>query len=418
MFKNGPSGGVTELSMNAAIKLREKSVDTSRGVKPMVAANLLQQRVTLISNITDLREIEESWRKLEQDNKGRTTVFQSFDWVIAWCEAYLSSSDAPEILVVTGYQSHELVFVLPLCKTSKHGLKILDWLTDPMGQYGDILCAKNQNADIWLKAAFANLSTLRGIDLIRLRHVRDNSNVAAFAKQNLHDAKYYERAPYLDLTAFKSEADYDARYTSTQRKRRKKIRKSLEDLGPVNFATVPVGPQADAAIDQSIIEKNAWLSDRGRHNRVMGCPNHVAFLKKLSRVTSGNFRMLTTALTSGGKPVSWEIGFRYHDTHFAYITSHVNALTDLSPGRLHMDLSQRVALADGQKVFDLMVPYDLHKESWSSGTIATNDYFKPVTLLGSLYGSVYLRTIRPVIRRIYYSLPPQVLRFLQTFTRH
>jgi CelD/BcsL family acetyltransferase involved in cellulose biosynthesis len=418
MRKNGDSGGETKLSVNTAIKMREHTTGASLGAKPLEALQRLQNKVDVISTLADLRKIEDGWRQLEHDSQGRSTVFQSYDWVLAWCEAYLANDKSLELSVVTGHQNNQLVFVLPLCKTRKHGIQILDWLTDPIGQYGDILCASNQNTERWLNVAFAHITKLSKIDLVRLRHVRDTSNVATYAKQYLLDAKYYERAPYLDLTQFKSEADYDARYTSTQRKRRKKIRKSLEDLGPVKFATVPTGTEGDKAIDESITEKNAWLSDRGRHNRVMGCPNHVTFLKKLSRVASSNFKMHTTVLTTGDKPASWEIGFRYHGTHFAYITSHVNALTDLSPGRLHMDLSQRAALADGQTTFDLMVPYDLHKESWSSGTIATNDYFMPVTMKGKAYGSIYLRTIRPFIRKIYYSLPPQVLRFLQPFTRH
>lgn len=371
---------------------------------------------TLTSRLS-LQAIEADWRKLEIDNSGKTTVFQSYDWAMAWCQAYLETDSKTELHVLTGKINGHVAFILPLAKTRKHGLTILDWLTDPIGQYGDILCAPNHNPQSWLEVAFQHLAKTKGIDLVRLRHVRANGNVHEFAKANLQDAKYNERAPFLDLTAYKTEADYDQRYTSTQRKRRKKIRKSLEDMGQVNFKTVNIGPEVDKLIEDSISEKNAWLSDRGRFNRIMGCVQHVNFLKNVSRSKSGTLNLLATELSAGGKPVSWEIGFRYQGTHFAYITSHVNALTDLSPGRLHMDLSQRLALVDGQKTFDLMVPYDVHKDSWSSGTIPTNDYFMPVTALGKIYGFAYLCNLRPLIRKIYYSLPPQALRLLQALTR-
>ncbi len=384
----------------------------------VAAPVVLSRQIETLTTLQALRAIESDWRNLEIENSGKTTVFQSYDWAIAWCDAYLSADTKTELFIVTGKVNGSLAFILPLAKTRKHGLNILDWLTNPIGQYGDILCTKNQDPQSWLEAAFQHLSTTKGIDLVRLRHVRANGNVDAFAKLNLQDAKYDERAPYLDLTVYKSEAEYDARYTSTQRKRRKKIRKALEDMGPVNFKTVATGTEADKLIENSIAEKNAWLSDRGRFNRIMGCQNHINFLKLLSRSKSESLNFLATELSAGGKPVSWEIGFRYQGTHFAYITSHVNALTDLSPGRLHMDLSQRRALADHQKAFDLMVPYDLHKESWSSASIPTNDYFKPISVLGKIYGLAYLRTLRPMMRKIYYRLPPQVLRFLQPFTRH
>ena len=375
-------------------------------------------KIETITTLPNLQAIEADWRKLELANAGKTTVFQSYDWAKAWCDTCLNADTKSELFVVVGKIKGILVFILPLAKTRSHGLNILDWLTDPIGQYGDILCAQNQDPENWLIEVFKNLRATKGIDLVRLRHVRASGNVEAFAKRYLQGAKYDEPAAFLDLTAYKSEADYDARYTPAQRKRRKKIRKALEELGPVNFKTVAAGPEADNLIDASISEKNAWLSDRGRFNRVMGCPNHVNFLKSLSRIKSNTFSLLATELSAGGKPVSWEIGFRYQGTHFAYITSHVNALTDLSAGRLHMDLSQRKALADGQTSFDLMVPYELHKISWSSGTIPTNDYFMPVSTLGKVYGFAYLRLVRPILRKIYYRLPPQVLRFLQPITRH
>lgn len=374
-------------------------------------------KIETLTSLLSLQAIETDWRKLEIDNSGKTTVFQSYDWAMAWCQAYLGAETKTELHVLTGKIASQVAFILPLVKTRKHGLTILDWLTDPIGQYGDILCGPNQDSQSWLEAAFQHLAKTKGIDLVRLRHVRANGNAHKFAKANLQDAKYNERAPYLDLTAYKTEADYDERYTSIQRKRRKKIRKSLEDLGPVNFITVNTGQDIAKLIEDSISEKNAWLSDRGRFNRIMGCTRHIDFLKNLSRSKSGSINFLATELSAGGKPVSWEIGFRYQGTHFAYITSHMNALTNLSPGRLHMDLSQRLALADSQKTFDLMVPYDVHKDSWSSGTIPTNDYFMPVTALGKIYGFAYLLNVRPLIRKIYYSLPPQVLRLLQALTR-
>jgi CelD/BcsL family acetyltransferase involved in cellulose biosynthesis len=406
------------LTLSASTKSRELSIGTSLGMRTVVMAKLLPQVIKIVSTVDDFHKIEDDWRKLEIENLGRSTVFQSYDWIKAWCDAYLQPEAKSEIFILTGYQGVKLVFALPLIKSRKAALTVLDWLTDPIGQYGDALCAKSESLQSWLAAAFDQIRKTKGIDLVRLRHVRDTSTIADYAKQHMQDAKYYERAPYLDLAAFKSESDYDARYTSTQRKRRKKIRKSLEDMGPVSFEVIPAGVACERAIEQSIVEKNAWLSDRGRFNRVMGCTRHVEFLKSLSRISNTKFRAVTTELKAGGKPVSWEIGFRYNGTHFAYITSHVNALTDLSPGRLHMDLSQRQALADGQTVFDLMVPYDVHKESWSSGTIPTNDYFHPITAKGWIYGQGYLKTLRPLIRKLYYSLPPKILRLLQPITRH
>ena len=374
--------------------------------------------LTLITSVSHLTTLSDQWQNLENNNTTTPTVFQSFTWVKSWAENYGVSSGSNEIHIFAGFVDNQLVFVLPLMKTTHLGVATLNWLTDPIGQYGDILCAKDQSVAKWMSAALQLIKRLKGIDIIRLRHVREHSAIGQYAGNNFCDANLHEQAPYLDLTSFKNDEEYDARYNSQQRKRRKKIRSKLEELGDVKFSTVVPGSLNDQAITEAIREKNEWLSERGRFNRVMGCPRHIGFLKSLSRSNTKGFEFVTTELTAGGKPVSWEIGFNYKGTHFAYITSHVNSMTDLSPGRLHMDLSQRLALAGGQKRFDLMVPNDTHKESWCSAKVDTKDFFLSVTALGKLYGHVYLAMIRPMMRKTYYGLPSKTLKLLQPFTRH
>lgn len=374
--------------------------------------------LTLITSSTHLLALANQWQNLEQTNAITPTVFQSFAWVKSWADNYGSIGDANEIHVFAGFVENQLVFVLPLMKSTHLGVATLNWLTDPIGQYGDILCAKDQNIAKWMSASLQLIKRLKGIDIIRLRHVREQSAIGSYAAKNFRDANLHEQAPFLDLTPFKNDEDYDARYNSQQRKRRKKIRSKLEEMGEVKFSTIVPGSDTDQAIIKAIREKNEWLSERGRFNRVMGCPRHIGFLKSLSRSNTDAFEFVTTELTAGGKPVSWEIGFNYKGTHFAYITSHMNKLTDLSPGRLHMDLSQRLSIASGQERFDLMVPNDTHKESWCSGKVDTKDFFLPVSIIGKIYGHTYLTMIRPMMRKAYYGLPQKTLKLLQPFTRH
>jgi CelD/BcsL family acetyltransferase involved in cellulose biosynthesis len=369
--------------------------------------------LTLVTTLANLRTLQDDWRKLESNCARTPSVFQTFDWIMAWSETYSNGANGPELHLLAGYDKGELTFVWPLMKTRRFGVSTLTWLTDPFGQYGDILCQKDQCAKHWMSNAISFVKRLKGIDLLYLRHVRDDANIGVRAKEMLRDAKTPERAPWLDLTQFANEEAYDARYTGSQRKRRKKIRKHIEELGTVAFKVLPSGVLADRAIDMAIAEKNQWLSERGRLNRVLGCPGHAKFLKNLSRRFGGSVDVIVSELTAGDKPVSWEIGFRSGNTHFGYITSHVNTLTDLSPGRLHMDLSQRASLHAGMSRFDLMVPYDPHKESWSSASEHTHDYFLPFSAAGWLVGHGYLQTIRPVLRKLYYTALPAVFRVLK-----
>jgi len=383
--------------------------DQSPGLSADIPATA---HLSVISTLPGLLALESQWRMLEQSAFSPTSVFQTFDWIAAWCRTYCSGDDGVDIHLFAGFDRGSLVFVWPLARQTHKCVRVLSWLSEPFGQYGDVICAKGENPRLWIATALRHMNRLKGIDILRLRHVREDSTLTTVAADQLISARLSERAPFLDLTAFKTEADYEERYSGAQRKRRKKIRKHLEEIGPLTFTQLPLGTSSDRAIDQALAEKNVWLSERGRINRVLNCPGHPEFLKRLSRTTPQGVEMLVTELRAGDNPVSWEIAFRFGGTHFAYITSHVNALTDLSPGRLHFDYAQRACLAAGLQRYDLMVPYDPHKESWSSAMTPTEDYYLPFSFKGRIAGHAYLSHIRPVLRKIYYNLPQWALRLI------
>jgi CelD/BcsL family acetyltransferase involved in cellulose biosynthesis len=372
------------------------------------------KKLCVLNSTQEIQALEQAWRKLEINNAVAPSVFESFEWVSSWCKTHLTGDGESQIRVFAGFQNDELEFLLPLAKSSHFGTTILHWMTEPIGQYGDILCAAKDNTDDWMSLALAEIAKDKSIDILHLRHVRKDGLLEAFAITRMSDGKYYEQAPFLDLTQFQNEIEYDARYTPVQRKRRKKIRKHLEKIGPLSFLKLEEPNSVDASIETALSEKNKWLSDRGRLNRIMGSPRHLEFLKELARNSTNSFALCMTELKAGDMPVSWEIAFQYRKTHFAYVTAHVNALTELSPARLHMDYSQRAAREAGREKFDLMVPHDVHKESWCSGMVEVNDYYLGLTAKGHIYGGVYLGKLRPLVRHIYHALPHIALRALQS----
>jgi CelD/BcsL family acetyltransferase involved in cellulose biosynthesis len=373
--------------------------------------------ISVLRSKAALVSIADDWRALGQEAGNNAGLFQSYGWISQWLAQYETALMDVKPLIIVGYQSGRLVFVWPLMKSRSHGLDVIEWLTSPSGQYGDIVLAPGLSPSDWQEAALKLLKRSESADLLRLRHVRVGSAFHAFAERHMLDASSPESAPYMELSAFKTEADYEARYNSSQRKRRKKIRKELEAFGEVEFKRLSPGTETDRAIAAAIDEKTKWLEQRGRINRIMSCPLHMSFLQSLARNPSPDVETVVTEITAGGKPVSWEIGFRCNGTHFGYITSHVNEMTDYSPGRLHMHYSQLLALKDGMQRFDLMVPNDVHKESWSSDMVHTNDYYLPMSRMGQLVGETYLRLLRPMLRSAYYKLAPNALRFLKPITR-
>ena len=408
---------LARLDTTQALHIRGTGVtsDAARAasVSPLVS------RLSLVTTVEGLAGLEAGWRKLEHTGTRPHGVFQSFDWLHSWANTYAAPGCNEELCIIAGFRGEQLAFVWPLMKNACGPVKVLRWAAEPLAQYGDILIAPTEFPMEWLQAATELIRRLRDIDSIRLRHVRNDAIATPFLRTAFRDARLIEHAPWLDLTAFANDAAYEARYNSSQRKRRKKLRKGLEDkFGPLKFEMVKAGACNDAAMGQAIAEKCKWLDERGRQNRILGSNRLMDFLKGLSRAKGPPFELVTSRMTAGSTDLSWEIGLRFGTSHFGFITSHVNALTDYSPARLHMDYSQRRALADGMTVFDLMVPHDAHKESWSSAAMETRDYHLALSPMGWAYGLIYLETLRPRLRAAYYRLPAKILRLLKPFTGH
>jgi len=128
-----------------------------------------------------------------------------------------------------------------------------------------------------------------------------------------------------------------------------------------------------------------------------------------------NLQTVASMVTAGEREISYEIGFRYRGYHFGYITAHDAELTHASPARMHMDLSQRSAIKDGMKAFDLMVPADPHKVTWSSNKVKTTDYFTHINFTGTIYTFWYLTVLRPLVRLVYLKAPDKIRRMITKF---
>ncbi len=369
--------------------------------------------VAVIDSLAGLEALEADWRELELRGARPSQVFQSFDWCVAWSRAR-AGERCLGLRIVTVRIGTRLVLVWPLMRVCTGPVCILRWLSDPYSQYGDVLIDRDVDPEAVLGAAWSRIRALPGIDAIRLRHVRSDAMAAVFLSHHCRPAGEADTAPALDLTQFADEAAYDQRYTKTQRRRRRRIRQELEEKGAINFRLLRSGAEFDGLIERIIAEKRHWLDERGLHSRPLADPRMGDFIRHLA--AGQTLQVVLSVLSSGGEPVAYEIGLRFGRHHFGYITAHDHRLTDASPARLHMDLSQRRALNDGMRAFDLMVPGDPHKLSWSNTSIDVFDFYTALTPLGRLYGLAYLEGVRPVARRLYHRASPGMRRKFRRLT--
>ncbi|NNE22371.1 MAG: GNAT family N-acetyltransferase [Rhizobiales bacterium] len=364
-----------------------------------------------ITSVDAMAGLRDDWNALAADEAGSIHGFQTFDWCYAWAKTHCSPDGAtPHIVMV--YHGGRLVLVWPLMKTCIGPICVMRWLSDPFGQYGDVISVSDSYLDSYLDTAWKEICEKSGAATVRLRHVRTDATCHAFLANFCEIAEQPVSAPYLDLTPFNNLDAYDARYSRIQRRRRKRIAKHLEKFGEIKFIRLEETGHLNTLIDQIISQKTIWLRNRGYYSQALTGPHCAQFLKSLADQTDGSLKLVTTVLMAGKRAVSFEIGLRYKGRHMCLITAHDNNITDMSPGRLHMHHAQRQALADGQSTFDLMVPGDPYKQSWSNDAVQVADFYTSLNTRGRIFSHGFLKTVRPIIRRLYHAAPPKLRRKL------
>lgn len=358
-------------------------------------------RVAVATSIEQIDQLERPWKALELRTSRCTHAFQSFEWCRAWVDQFACEEAEP--YVVTVRREGEIRLIWPLMRTRTGPLVALRWLSDPFCQYGDVL-ATGSGIDELVGIAWRWIMERSKADVVRLRHVRADALCQPFLAKHFHRDGEPGAAPFLDLKQYPSEASYEARYTKAQRRRRKRIRSELEEIGPLRFEIATRGQDFASTLERTLAAKRTWLTQRGLYSRPLASDRLGRFLNRLAEANS-HLRLVTSVLSAGERAVAYEVGLRFKGRHYGFITAHDPELTDCSPARLHMDLSQRRAILDGLHTFDLMVPNDPHKASWSNGMVEVSDHHASLTARGRLYAAAYLRLLRPVIRRAYYAAP-------------
>ena len=410
----GPSS--TTLNRQNAALLQSAPVKVSKAGKAhgIDSPGSDELTVGILNNVEDMVQFETPWREMEQRIEKPSNVFQSYDWCLSWSRTCTLDNDCYGIHIITVSRGNRCLLVWPMMTTCSGPFHILRWLSEPYSQYGDVLAVDDGDLEAALALAWQKLKDHPFADSIRLRHVRKDATVAGFLENHARHDKHVDYAPYLEIKKFPTETAYDTRYSKSQRRRRKRIRKNLEQFGPVDFSIANKGSKFLHTLKTAITEKRKWLSERGLYSKPVMSDELQLFFTDLAE----NGKTVTTVasqLNAGDREVSFEIGLRFKNRHFGYITAHDAALTDASPGRLHMDMSQRCAINDGMDAFDLMVPADPHKKTWSSASVQTRDYFIHINTRGAIYTITYLEFIRPCVRWLYLKAPSAIRRHITRF---
>jgi CelD/BcsL family acetyltransferase involved in cellulose biosynthesis len=349
--------------------------------------------------MSEVKEFGPKWWQLEHEHATRLDWFQTSEWCLNWLAHHADPRISPRILVLR--EADQVVAVLPLMvRLDRLGLRIIRMLGDPHSQYAGLLCRNGTLSPVETHALREALHSMADADAAVINLVPADSPLAAILSDNSIITSLSNVSSVLNLSGFRSSAEYIASLSKARRKSRSRRRKRLAEAGPVAFRALrPHDADYATRIERGIALKQAWLERTGRVSAGLSMGNHPMFLTSLR--DSG----VLFELSISGQPVALEIGFLRNRHFYSYLGSFDWRWRELSPGKAQMDLVVDWLIDNGVVAYDFLAHPSSYKASWSDTTVPLNSHVVEMTRRGAIYARCWINSTRPALKRALEAIP-------------
>ncbi len=355
----------------------------------------------LVTSLADFERLEPEWAELHQriaPPAGK--VFLTFNWNWHWCRHYLAGSGT-RLAIAIGRHNGAAVVIWPMVTQRQAGLRVAAFMGMPVSQYGEVIVdRKDSRCDEWLKQGWDYVRSALGADLVLLRKVRDDSAAGALMRKLAVRRDNEQAAPFIDLTGESTFDGFDQRYSSKDRKNRRRKRRRMEETGEVVCHRVQGPAERIAAVAMAMERKRDWLTAQGLVSTAVTDARFESFFRDAAASTERPGGCEIVELTVDGRPVASKITVSdstYRGLHF---TSYDPAAEKFSPGILILETMIADAIAEGITTFDFMAPAAAYKLEWTDRTVGVADYAVSIGLTGWLYQEAYLHGLRPKLQKL------------------
>lgn len=361
--------------------------------------------------LEELHALKKAWQALETRCPEPFAYFQSFDWCLNWCRAFLEGESddrvCPRVYVL--WDGAECLMIWPLMtRRVSPAITVLVPLTAPMNQYATLLHDPARFDPALGQLVFDEIRKHGGCDAICLDHVPQSALLAGILKGQGSSPDGMQQSAILDLTSIADWESHHRALPKKQRLQRNSRRNRLEKLGALDYHVYPAGNRGYAEhIDHCIAMKQDWLKGTGRLGRDLFDPRFAAFLRDLGSMPCKNGDgVFLHALTLDGVPIAMELGMRFRQDYYCFLGAIDLAYQKFSPGKVQMENAQRWAIETGIRRFDFLNDPSTYKASWTNTAEPLIACYVPFTSLGQLYCRHWMAGLRPRLRALYDGIGP------------
>jgi CelD/BcsL family acetyltransferase involved in cellulose biosynthesis len=363
----------------------------------------------VVADRTGFDRLEGDWNALFARAGRPTHVFQTFNWCWHWCNHFLAKCErpgkGPQLAVVVVREAGRPVLIWPLVAERQAGLWVLSWLGEPVSQYGDILLDPLADRGAACAAAWATIRRELAPDLLRLRKVRADADVAPFLAGLGGLVTDRQEAPSLALASAPDFASYELRYGSKARKNRRRLRRRLDQHGSVAFEFLPPGSGAREAALQGLAIKRAWLADRGLPSPALADRRIDGFFADCAEGAVRPTGCRVSRLLADGGVAAVEIAFSCQRRLAVHLIAYGLAFERCGAGVLHMEESIRRGFAEGYASYDLLAPRSDYKMDWADESTEVLDHAIALSRRGGAFARAYLGFVRQRLKTAIEALP-------------
>ena len=357
--------------------------------------------ISVVTERAQFEALEQEWNDLFERAGKDHQLFQTFNWNWHWVRHYLSNtgrSPRRTLAVVVARRDGRLVLVWPLVLERIAGLRVLQWMGDPVSQYGDVLVERLPDNTELLRQSWTFITNEIGADVVHLRKVRADAAVAGLLAQTRARKVSTTSAPYLDLASAPNFAGYEQRYNSKTRKNRRRLQRQFLERGPLTVQRHPGGPTARDAARAAIAMKLGWLGRTGRISPALTDPRFAAFFADVAEAGARGAGCEVVVLKSNGEPAGYAIDVTCGARRAAHVIVHDPKFDDFGAGVLLLQEWIRGACAHGIATFDLLAPAYAYKLDWADGAVGVEDFALGLTLRGRAFAGIYLGFARSKLK--------------------
>ena len=365
--------------------------------------------------LTEITALKHEWVALEAKSRDGFDYFQTYDWCVGWCNKFISgdkSETAPNPRVYVLRIDDQVAMIWPLMKVqARSGLAFLESLTEPLGQYANVLYDRELVDFGTGRWVWKNIKACCGVDAVSLNHYPENSFVADVIGNEGVDETIQYVSSIFDFSMIDRWEDYIASLNKNQRKQRGRRVRKLEALGDLRFEVYfKESDEFRELVEQAIEMKRLWLIETNRHSQTLFEDTSKSFLSNLggdSTVQSGEGPVVQV-MKLDGKPIAIEIGMLRNRHYYSYLGAIDMEYASYSPGKVQMEMSQKWAYDYGIRMFDFLSDPSDYKKSWTNMQVAMFTRYFPVTHRGRIYCMVWKAQLKPFLRNLYQRSNPKL----------